>query len=293
MKIAIINTNDLKYSETDMLHSNFSLQMIKDVLSEYIVLKEVSNEDEMMENIIVEIVGNDNTYLIHTATTKNVDNDLYLICHIFPSKEIYEELKLKSEKFNGIASYLSDVGLRIYRKAVIFKLDTSISPNKLKSITMDEITDIFISKFIHKGVILNINGSINEFKFIFNPIDWITPTEISKYKYYEIEILGKIFMLFIDITSTVINETASKIYMQSIKGRVIIGMRSQHTDMNDTDVRYEDIDIDTFKMVIQLCNDPNQARNFINNEDIDSEMSERRSYNNFHKILKNRCLVQK
>jgi len=289
MKIAVIDVNDLKYNESEMVHPNFTQEKISDILSDYITLKEVSNENEMMEAIVDEIVGNENEYPIHTATTKNVYDDLYLTCHISPSKEMYDELKSKSIKFNGIASYLTDVGLRIYGKAVLFKLDTKNDANKLKSITMEEITDIFINRFIHKGVILNTNGSIDEFKFIFNPVDWISPSEINKYKYHEVEILGKVFMLFIDTTATTVNDVANKICSQSLKGRVIIGMRDQYSDMNDTEVRYEDIDIDTFKKVITLCSDPMQARSLVDGEDTSGQVvNGKRMYNNFHKILKNR-----
>lgn len=291
MKVAIIDINDLKYNESEMVHPNLTHERVYDILFDYITLKEVPNENEMMQIIVDEIVGNENEYPIHTATIKNKYDDLYLMCHISPSKEMYEEIKSKSIKFNGIASYLTDMGLKIYGKAILFKLDMKDGVNKLLSITLDEITEIFISKFIHKGIILNTDGSMDEFKFIFNPVDWIPPKEISKYKYYETEILGKVFMLFIDTTATAINDTANQIYSQSIKGRVIVGMRNQYSDMNDIEVRYEDIDIDTFNKIIKLCNDPMQARELTDDEDtVGQVINGKRTYNNFHKILKDRCI---
>lgn len=290
-KIAIIDINDLKYNELEMVHSNFTREKINDLLLDYITLKDVSNEDEMMQVVIDEVVGENNDYPIHTATTKNIYHDLYLTCHISPSKEMYEEFKSKSIKFNGIASYFSDIGLKIYGKAVLFKLDTKNDAYKLLSITMDEIVDIFISKFVHKGVILNLDGSIDEFNFIFNPVDWISPNEINKYKFYETEILGKVLMLFFDTTSTVINDTGNIIY-PSIKGKVIIGMRDQYSDMNDISVKYEDLDIDTFKKIIKLCSDSTQTRNLTDEENTDGQfVNGKRRYNNFYKILNNRCFV--
>lgn len=300
MKIAIIDTNDLKYNESDMLHIKFTYETIHDILSDYISFTEVSNDNEMMQILINEIVANEIEYPIHTATAKNINNDLYLICHINPSKEIYEELKSKSIKYNGIASYLTDIGIKIYGKAVMFRLDTEDNNYVLKNITIDEITEIFISKFVHRGIILNVNGTIDQFKFIFNPVDWISQSEISKYKFYEVEILGKVLMLFIDTQSIDINEIASQIYLQTIKGRVIIGMRSQYSDMNDMEVIYEDLDIDTFNKIIQLCRDLTQGRKLTEQEDLNGQIiNGKRNYNNFHKILNNRlvqnneCLVQK
>lgn len=289
MKIGIIDVNDIKYNESDMLHSNFIHENINETLSDFIVLKSVSNEDAMMQTIVDEVVADETSYPIHTAVIKHVNDDLYIMCHIAPSKEIYEELRSKSEKYNGIASYLTDMGLRIYKKAVIYKVDTRNNTNKLKSITMEEITSLFINKFVHKGIILNIDDSIDEFKFIFNPVDWISPSEIQKYKFYETEILGKIFMLFVDTSSSIVNNIATKIYSNTIKGRVIVGMRDQYTDMNDTEVRYIDIDTSTFKKVIQLFNNSNSCIKLKDDEDNSGQIVDgKRIYTNFHKILANR-----
>lgn len=286
MKIAIIDVNDLKYNECDMIHSNFSYQKISDILIDYITLKDVSDEDEMMQVIINEVANKNPDYPIHTATSRNMYTDLYLMCHISPSKEIYQEFKLQDVKYNGIASYLTDIGLRIYGKAVIFKINND--NNKLQTITLNEITEIFISKFIHKGIVVNTDDDITECKFIFNPVDWISPNEISKYKYYETEILGKVFMIFFDTTSIISNNIANKIYSgQTIKGRTIIGMRDQYSDMNDLEVRYEDLDKNTFQQLVKFCNDINQSRLLKNDEDI-RIIDGKRIYNNFYKVLNNR-----
>lgn len=290
MKIAVINTNDLKFNESELMHSNFTFDRIYDLLSDYITLREVNDENEMMQNIINEIVGEETHYQIHTAMVKYEYDDLYMMCHIMPSKETYEELKQKSVKYNGISSYLSDVGLKIYGQTVLFKLNTYNDANNLCSITMEKCVELFTNKFIHKGVILNTDGSMDNFKFIFNPVDWIQPNEIDKYKYHETEILGKVLMLFVDTTSTIENKTANKI-LQSIKGRVIIGMRDQYSDMNDTDVRYLDIDADIFKQVINVCT--SSSKSLLDGEDATVVIDGKSKYNNFHKILKNRCLVQK
>jgi hypothetical protein len=296
MKIGVIDVNDLKYSDDQMTHTTFSKQKILDILEDYIVFKEVSNDDNMLELVVDELQGAE--YLIHTATVKNIYNDLYLMCHIAQTKEIYEDLKTKGTKYNGIASYLTDTGLRVYGRAVIFKLENDNGDKcKLKSITLDEITDMFISKFVHKGVIANVDGTIDEFKFIFNPVDWIPATEISKYKYHETDILGKVFMIFFDTTapSGIPNDTASKLCpSHPINGRIIVGMREQFMDMNDTDVRYEDLDVDTFKQIILLCINPLQPRGLVDGEDINGQVvNGNRKYNNLHKILRNRHLVQK
>lgn len=290
MKIAIIDVNDVTINESDMIHDNFTFDKIEDTVTEFVVLKEANNENEMMQIIVdqvLELVNGSNDYPIHTATVKNYKNDLYLLCHINPSKEIYEEFKKNKIPYNGIASYLTDLGLKIYSKAVLFKLD--LTTNKLLTITMDEICQLFISKFVHKGIIIDKNGSLNEFKYIFNPVDWIHQNEISKYKFHETEILDKVLMMFFDTTDTEPNQLASLICQNSLTGHVIIGFRSLYGYENAQEVVYDDLDIDTFKQIIKLCKDSNQSRKLRDDENtIGNVVDGRMTYNNFHKILETR-----
>ena len=289
--LAIIDVNDIKYNETDMTHSNFEREKISDILSDFITLKSVNNNDEMMDVIIKNVVQDDASYHLHTAIVAHVGDDLYMMSHINPSKEVYEDLKAKSAKYNGIASYLTDLGLRLYNKAIIYKINTSNDDNNtLVSITEAEVVDLFIGKFVHKGVIINVDGSMDEYKFIFNPIDWISPSNVGKYKYYETEFLGKVFMFFINTDMDIVNPVASIMMNNSaLKGRVIIAMRNQYTDMNDIEVKYYDIDIPTIKKVILLCENKGSRTLSLDDDDHDGKMvNGKRIYTNFHKILLSR-----
>ena len=290
MNICIIDTNDVRYNETDMMHRNFASDTINDALEDHIKFIKINNKDDLMENIIKEIVNYDNELPIHTATIKNVNNELYLMCHIAPSKEIYEEMKIRKIKYNGIASHMTDLKLRVYGKAVLYKLDAINEEAELDNITTDDVTNLFISNFVHKGVIINVDGSMDEYKYIFNPIDWISPSEVSSYKYHEVEFLGKILMLFFDTNSKNENSILTNLF-NPLYGRVIVGMRSQFHDINDVDVIYEDLDVGTVKNIIKICKDSNQSTTLKEEEDINGKVvNGRRNYNNFQKILNSRLV---
>jgi len=290
MNICVIDTNDVRYNETDMMHRNFASDTINDVLEDCISFVKINSKDDLLENIVKEIVNYDNEIPIHTATIKNKNNDLFLMCHIAPSKEVYEEMKSKKVKYNGIASHMTDLKLRVYGKAVLYKLDASSEEPNLANITSDDIVELFVSNFIHKGVIVNVNGTFDECKYIFNPIDWISPNEVSTYKYHEVEFLGKILMLFFDSSSKTKNDVLTDLF-DPLFGRIVIGMRSQYHDINDVDIIYEDLDVETLKNIIKLCENSGQSRALSEEEDINGKVvNGRRNYNNFHKILNSRLV---
>ena len=295
--IAIINSNDVSYSDTDMNFANLSPDKITDVISDFFIFKEIEDSDQLMNTIITEISGEDNSLPIHTSVVSHIRDELYQMCHVTPlSEEIYTKLKFK--KYNGIASYLSDINMRLYGKAVIFKINGK--DNSLTSLNQDSITKIFRSKFIHQGVIINSDNTFDTCQYIFNPVDWIGVSELSNYKYHEVEILGLIFMIFHnlcdqtadaninDAANILLDDTNVKLYSK-IKGRVIIAVREYYTDINDQRNVYTDIDIDTVKKVIKLCNDFSQSRKLSESEDINGQMCDgRRIHVNFHQILENR-----
>lgn len=300
MNIAIIEPNDVSYSEHNMMHQTFTYEKVEDLLTDHIEFKKVNDHDDMMKVIIAQVVNNDPDFPIHTAIVSNVLDELYMMCHIYPTKEIYEEFKAIKAQFNGIASYLTDMNLKLYQKAVIFKINTKNNQNKLESISMGEIVNLFTSKFVHKGVLLNLDGTLDELKFIFNPVDWIGPNEVSNYMYNEIELLGKVFMLFADTKSNVENRNASVIFGQKINGRVILAMRDKYVDMNETTIHYTDLDCPTARKLIKLCSQPNKSIELAESENynldlfsvqpeaVPDEQPKPKTYNNFHKVLASR-----
>ena len=59
-------------------------------------------------------------------------------------------------KVNKIGTYLRKNKIPTFNKIIIMK-----SNNKtLRSITIDDVTQVLISKFLHKGIVLSLNNDI-------------------------------------------------------------------------------------------------------------------------------------
>lgn len=284
-KIAIIDTNDVRFEEMNRTYSNLKKEKISDTVDDFVTIKDVKDNDEFMNTIIEEITPDNNNYALHTCNVQYINNELYQMCHILLTEQSYEKIKEDSISYNGIASYLSDTKLKVYGKAVLFKIDSDGKNNQLNSIKLDEIINIFISKFIHKGVILDVNNnkSLDEFTFIFNPIDWINEKEANNYRFHEIIFLDKVLMLFVNINEkTDTNEIATKFFGKPLHGKVIVAMREHYVDINDTDRTYCDLDKSTFTKMIKLINSNKDTKDF----KLDANtLNDTGNLTNFHRLL--------
>lgn len=247
MIIAVIETNDIHYQEHDRLHTNFTQDKIQELLSDYIQFLSVSSE-ELLNTIMDNLIIKDDIYTVDTKDIGVFDGNLYQICHIQPSEQTYDELKKKKIEYNGIASYLSDYGLKIYGKAVVIKTKNK----QLCSLTLDDLSMIYKSKFVHKGLLISSNNEISETEYIFNPIDWIKPDEVVKYKYHEIAISDEeILMIFFDTTSNTKNEKISALCGQTITGTIILGVRKHKLDLFASEYGYIDLNKKQLEILLQ------------------------------------------
>lgn len=310
--VGIIKSNNIQYKEFELLHSNFTLDKIDDQLDEFIDMQKVTSNDDLMRCIIdyllSDIQKNKNIdpnissqFAIHTGIVKSVYNDMYQICHLYLTKELFEQaINAGIElKYNGICSYLTDMKLPIFGNAVIFKINTH-NNNKLQNLTKNEINELYRQKFVHTGIVLKINGAIDETRYIFNPVDWISPSEISLYKYVEVEILNKILMIFYqqneqhEKNPQNLNTIGTKLY-DKLYGRLILGLRNNSNELTSFDdttsnvIQYSELNKDTMEKIIEVFCNMNQTKKLAPNEDIDQEIvNGKRIYQNFHEILKKR-----
>jgi hypothetical protein len=300
--ILIIKSNDINYLESDMIRTNFTHEKISEILEPYCEFVKLSNtqNDSLMEIIIkslfedMNIDEEMNTKLgIYTGSVSHINNELYQICHLYITKDIFDDM-INSNiqlKYNGIARYLTDGNVPVFGNAVMFKIDTFNDNNILNTLKNDELVDQFIYKFIHKGIVLGIDGEIDETIYVFNPVDWISPQEITNYKYVECEILDKILMIFYDNRNlnddSKINNIGTSIYNSDLLyGRLILGLR----DITETEtIRYIDLTHETMKNIIQVFHINKEDKKMTKDEDIDQILiNGKRFYNNFHKILNTR-----
>lgn len=299
--IAIIKPNSLRYNEENMIKSNFTTEKIEEALEDFIIYKKINNNDELMETIITELSHGlsaesfNNLFAIHTGVISHINDELYQLCHIYVTRENHEAIINNNIKYNGIASYLSDTNIPVFGTAIMFKIDTIADGNTLQYMNDTHVYQQFINKFIHQGCIINIdtNSNINEYTYVFNPVDWVSPNEITNYKYVETELLGKIIMLFYDTSvlhnETNINKFASDIYGSSLYGRIIVGLRDKPSDLSNDVNSYIDLDKKTLISINRIICDK-QSRSLTDEEDNNLQVCKdgKRIYNNFHKILQRR-----
>ena len=122
--LAIILENEIYYHDTFKTQANYHPDILTDKLEDYISFVPISpepnlelnsepNQDSDLDNKILDIIidtiiGNqnvDNKIAIHTGIVSHILDDLYLICHIRPTEELYKDFKKNGDQFNGIASY--------------------------------------------------------------------------------------------------------------------------------------------------------------------------------------------
>lgn len=297
-KIVIIEPNDVSFTETNISRAALSTENISDLCSEFTKLINVKTDDEFLGTIIDSIFGNKyENEAIHTASVSHINDDLYQMCHVMVTHDSYDKIKSKFA-FNGIATYLTDANAPVFGPAVLFKINTTNNQNSLSSVTNITTTELFRTKFIHQGVIINTNETLDAFDFVFNPVDWINGNEISKYKFVETEILDKKMMIFYDTTQKIndepeqnLNIIGTQLYGSPLYGRLIVALHDipdEATEQYDN-TKYIDLTIELMKKLIDLFIVKKQSTKMSDNEDVNHQIIKgKRIYNNFHKIVNQR-----
>lgn len=302
---AIVECNDIKFYEDNYDHRTFSRENITELIEDYIEFKNIK-QDDFIETLI-NIIGNHPNGL-HTANINHDVNTLFQMCHIYKSDsdnnimdnttDIITDTttnianKQNNNKFNGIASILTDMAaFDVYGKAIIFKIDTTDDINKLDKITLDDIIDKIIQKYVHKGVVIdadNVDNSIMEYSYVLNPVDKIRTNDINNYKYKEVAFIDKILMFFINITKQNIsskkNEIVSKIYGEDVFGQVFVGAREQIVDSRETKRKYFSISKEDILNIYKIY-EQNKQIIIDTNDMIVMSSSGKRLYTNFRKII--------
>ena len=221
--IAIISENPLRFTENDItMHSNFTYDNIEEMFEDYVTLLNVTDNDDFISTIAKTLHNEISS--CYTGVVSHTENDLYQICHIDNSSQFVNEELSKYYKRNGIADYLTDTPTPVLGVSLFFRIDTTDDRNVLVDISMKNIVDIFIKKFIHQGIVLELDGTLNEFNFRFNPLDFIKPDEINFYTWYGCPIFGHCVMFLHDTREKEKNIIASAVAKHDIFGRALMAI---------------------------------------------------------------------
>jgi hypothetical protein len=266
-KICIIDTNTLNYTSIDNNHDRITQELLEEDIEDYVTSININETDDNYELImkILDTIGADSEMMINTTNIHEEENYIYQMCHLSTYTECEDTTninkKIKSLKKNGIATILCDNMQNVYGKSIVLKYkinsDYSVTLNDLDFI---DFVKLFTNKKINRGVYIAVDGDLKEIEYIGNPLSWIFPFEKTQnYKYYEKEIIGKIFMFFIEIKPTIdkVNKFASSMYNSHIKGNVYITVRNKIDDITVTNPVYYNISTDLIYKLKKLMEDTN------------------------------------
>lgn len=245
--VAIINPNNIHYSELDKTHHRLSYDKLKEDIEDEIEIFQVNDARDGMEKI-VEICKFDPDELIHTTMIYETENSIYYLIHTIDDKNEHENV-------NKIGIYLTKEQFRITGSVGIYKEELELDEAKVGNISnIDEIIKIYHQCFIHKACIINTKGEINEIKYIHNPIDWKRPDEANNIKFLEYEIFDKIMMVFIKLKpdKNELNEKASIIYRGRIVDDVIFALRRKPEDVKQVEFIYESITKELINKILMI-----------------------------------------
>lgn len=247
MNYAILTPNDLNFTDTDnLILDKFSNDNIELYLEDYLEFKSGNFADNL--NTIFKLP--DNVNLFTTNIFENKDT-IYQMVHMSlydeNSPEIIElNKKIKLLKKNNIASLFADNEYKIYGNVVILKFNINEITNDVtpQSITFNDMINVFRNKKIFKGILIKPNNTIDTVEYVGNPLTYLK----YAYRYYEKEMLGYVFMFFIEVnpTNNTFNTLATKLYNNtldtSIYGNVFISVRHKCNDIRYDIPKFINID---------------------------------------------------
>lgn len=289
-QIAIIKANKFIYSESDRTFSKLSHENVQDNIEDYIELKSIDCSNMMEE--IMEILNMPDS-VAHTVRCHETDEYIYELCY-------HSDL---ASSVNNIATHLSKFTDRVIGNAILIKSKINYdSTCSLVNISLSDVADIYRKIFVHTGIIVGSNGSIDEYPFIFNPIDLIKPDQLENMKFYEFKIFDKVIQMFIELNPVQIenntNELASILYGENlINGKVRFAMRYTFDDAKMTESEYCELTKDTFHKLLcyssdlEICNDriKNTNNPQPNQLDESTQPTEKtKKLTSFHTYLKNK-----
>lgn len=279
MKVAVIKHNDINYSESDKTHSRFKKEYLEEDIEDYVDFVPFLDSYDAMEKII-ESCGFDKEQLINTTVIYESAKSIFYMIHIIDDKN-------ENKNINKIAMYLTKNLFRITGSVGIMKEEIlSNGCTNISNITFNELLDVYNDCLVHKCVIIDEKGSIDEVKYIFNPIDWLKVEESKNYKFIEYEIFDKMLMMFIEIqpANNILNEKATILYGKKIHGKVIFALRTKPVDIKEINFIYENLYKNTVEKLISVLSVQQDEL-----KETDDEKKNMKVYN-FYTVLEKRYL---
>ncbi len=218
-----------------------------------------NDTNSLLENIMLSITDENKSKNIqgNTLLLYGNDEEYYEVIYM---ENLIEKNK-NNDDLNEFAS-ISNTSLEpIFGDCVIVKTCLEKDKHVPKIITVENICEILINNFYHKGIIINTDGTTKE--LIYSG-DSPLPVVGGKFKRSgEINVLGLILVPWIEDGQEV-NQIATKLFGSEIKGRIFLTILSPVTSK-----RYWSISITNLNSILSILEDKEKT-NQISNEIIES-----------------------
>ncbi len=228
--------------------------------SKFIELKgNEKDTNSLLEEIMIGITTDNKSENIQGNTLLLYGNDEAYYEVIYMENLI--EKKKNNDDLNQFCSMSNTLLEPIYGDCAIVKTGLEKDKHIPKIITMNDICEIFINNFYHKGIIINTDGTTKELIYSGD-----TPHLVIGEKFKrsgEINVLGLILVPWIE-DGKELNGVASKLFGSEIKGRIFLTVLSPVTSK-----RYWSITIENLNNILTILEDKEKT-NQIGNDIIES-----------------------
>lgn len=254
-------------------------------------LKEFNTEEEFYK-LVYDSMNDKNVYVTAHNIFETKDN-IYIgyfisydeyIDHSKTDKE--QEEHAKKTKFNILASQIISNNVISDMVIVKNKLKYTINNNNIKSttepdtITRCELIDIIEKIFIKDGIIINIDGTLDVYRYIHNHLEHLMindPQYDQNYVYHEYEVYTHVLIVTVDVREKngQINEKATLLCNKPVKGRVYVGLYRK--PYYNEEISYINLTIERFNNILNIRKISASLTEGMSNSD--------KEYVNFDKLL--------
>ena len=249
----------------------------KILLSNYIEISEnFTNQDDRLSDLINKITLKTDNKNLQGNTIILYANDNYMY-EIFHMEDLTRLKELSDNDLNEFGSLSNIYLLPIYWGCGIFK--SKYCDGKLIGdiINKEDIINIYIQNYYHKGVLINANGNMQEIEFTGE-----NPNKVIGMGFIQsnpIDVVGFNILAFIEKSNGVENKNliASKIFGKDIYGRVFLSLLCPVTNK-----KYWSIYIETINNIIKILENESKMNNIY--QEIDTE---NKYINPFYLLKKN------
>jgi hypothetical protein len=232
--VIIIHPNDYTYNSIEVCHERFSKDKLTDDIEDLMIDDKIEivniNPDEE-HSLMKCIVNNIKLTKDQLGDTEDCfmddDNNIYQLCYIQTLNKLDQSL------LNGLGCMLLPDRKVIYGTVVFLKSKmTADLTCSMQRAGLDDIVRTLHNNMVHTGVIMraNTNQTIDEYKFIRDPIDWMTQDKINNITLIEKKLLNEVIMFFVEKNpeTNIFNKRASLFAEELIYGDCIVAIRNDN-----------------------------------------------------------------